>query len=112
MKNLRRLALGLLAGVVAGLVVTVGPVEATIAEEVPLGSGDFSAADEGYVKIGKHFTKGHVDMNIGSVRLCGHFPLGSRSGRIVRRPARAIPQSCHGALSRQLPLRVMARHVR
>ena len=80
MKNLRRLALGLLVGVVAGLVVTVGPVEATIAEEVPLGSGDFSAVDEGYVKIGKHFTKGHVDMNIGSVRLCGHFPLVQGAG--------------------------------
>ena len=70
MKNLRRLALGLLVGVVAGLVVTVGSSEATIAEEVPLGSGGFSAADEGYVKIGKHYTKAHVDMNIGSV--CGN----------------------------------------
>ena len=75
MKNLRRLALGLLVGVVAGLVVTVGSSEATIAKEVPLGSGGFSAADEGYVKIGKHYTKAHVDMNIGSVRLCGHFPF-------------------------------------
>ena len=75
MENLRRLALGLLFGVVVGLVVAVGPAEATIAKEVPLGSGDFSVAEEGYVKIGKHFTKGHVDMNISSVRLCGHFPF-------------------------------------
>ena len=37
---------------------------------------------------------------------------GSRSGRIVQRPAHAIPESCHRSLLCQLPFRVTPRHVR
>ena len=75
MKSLMRLVLVMAIGVAAGLTATPGTAEATIAEEVPLNTGNFSADNEGYVKIGKHFEKAHVDMNIGSVRLCGSFPF-------------------------------------
>lgn len=75
MNNLRCLALGTLVVMVAGLAVTAGPSEATIAKKVPIGGGNYSANDEGYLELDTHFTGGHVDMHVGSVRLCGSFPF-------------------------------------
>ena len=61
--------------VLAVLVVSAEGALATIAEEVPLDGGNWSANDEGYLELDKHYTRGHVDMNVGSVRLCGSFPF-------------------------------------
>lgn len=78
MKNVRCLVLGLVVCVVAALMVTIGFVEGAgveIGDEVPLASGDFSADGEGYLEIDKHFTRNHVDMYVGPVKLCGSFPF-------------------------------------
>ena len=61
MRNLGILFAGFLVGLMVGMGVAVGPVEATIAKKVPISGGDFSVDDEGYLEIDTHFTRGHVD---------------------------------------------------
>lgn len=78
MQNRWRVTLGSVVGVVAVLTLSVGSVEGAgleIGAEVPLASGDFSADGEGYLEIDTHFTRNHVDMDVGPVRLCGSFPF-------------------------------------
>ena len=62
-------------GLVMSMGVVVGSVEATIAEKVPIGGRNYSANDQGYLGLDTHFTGGHVDMHVGSVRLCGSSPF-------------------------------------
>ena len=66
-----------LAGFLVGLMVSIGipgPVEATIAEKVPIDGGNYSANDEGYLEFDTHFTGGHVDMHVGSWANEGYLP--------------------------------------
>ena len=54
-----RIARILPARFLAGLMVNIGiprPVEATIAEKVPIDGGNYSANDEGYLELDTHFT--------------------------------------------------------